>query len=474
MCKLPDKRLIWIMPTLLVIGLATLTFSVHEVKAFETIYILADGSISPQTASIHTDDNVTYLLTDTINGSITVEKANTIIDGGQHTLQGEGSGYGIDVTAVNNVTVRNITVTGFDYGIWFYLSSNSTITENVVTECNWNAITLHYSAGSQVSHNNITRCLDGMMIYTSFSNTLSNNNITNSHGGYAFQIDHYAHHNLIYENSDSNNSLFPGGGIYLAPYSYNNTFSSNNITGRIVIHNSPNNTFFHNSFATRWQVMSYPPGYMNIWRNTWDDGYPSGGNYWRDYNGTDTCNGLYQNDTGSDGIGDTPWTIDFGANNTDHYPLMGKFSQFTVSLPNEETTNITVISNSTITNFDGVRYWLSSPRGGLQAGQPYLQFNTNGENGSVGFCRLTIPRTALNSTAYVVLVDWYVTNATQLPVSSSTHVYLYFEYSQSSHEVIVTIPEFSPIIVPLFTITTLLAATFYRKKISIQLECGST
>jgi hypothetical protein len=54
--------------------------------------------------------------------------------------------------------------------------------------------------------------------------------------------------------------------------------------------------------------------------NTWDDGYPSGGNYWSDYNGTDLFNGLNQNETGSDGIGDTSYVID--AANQDRYPLM--------------------------------------------------------------------------------------------------------------------------------------------------------
>jgi len=54
--------------------------------------------------------------------------------------------------------------------------------------------------------------------------------------------------------------------------------------------------------------------------NIWDDGYPSGGNYWSDYNGTDLFSGPYQNITGSDGIGDTPYVID--ENNRDRYPLM--------------------------------------------------------------------------------------------------------------------------------------------------------
>jgi len=45
--------------------------------------------------------------------------------------------------------------------------------------------------------------------------------------------------------------------------------------------------------------------------NTWDDGYPSGGNYWSD------CTFEDQN---SDGICDAPYVID--ENNQDNYPLM--------------------------------------------------------------------------------------------------------------------------------------------------------
>jgi hypothetical protein len=61
------------------------------------------------------------------------------------------------------------------------------------------------------------------------------------------------------------------------------------------------------------------------WEPTmWDDGYPSGGNYWSDYRGVDLYSGPYQNETGSDGIGDTPYVID--ENNVDHYPLMNPWT----------------------------------------------------------------------------------------------------------------------------------------------------
>jgi hypothetical protein len=59
--------------------------------------------------------------------------------------------------------------------------------------------------------------------------------------------------------------------------------------------------------------------------NIWDYGYPSGGNYWSDCNGTDLCRGTFQNETGNDGIIDTPYVIDI--NNTDHCPLMNPWHQ---------------------------------------------------------------------------------------------------------------------------------------------------
>jgi hypothetical protein len=58
--------------------------------------------------------------------------------------------------------------------------------------------------------------------------------------------------------------------------------------------------------------------------NVWDDGYPSGGNYWSDYTGLDQKCGPGQNHSGSDGMGDTPYVID--SNNQDGYPLMNPWT----------------------------------------------------------------------------------------------------------------------------------------------------
>jgi hypothetical protein len=60
--------------------------------------------------------------------------------------------------------------------------------------------------------------------------------------------------------------------------------------------------------------------YENGSDTCWDDGYPSGGNYWSDYAGIDNYSGANQDQPGSDGIGDIPYIID--PYHVDNYPLI--------------------------------------------------------------------------------------------------------------------------------------------------------
>lgn len=52
----------------------------------------------------------------------------------------------------------------------------------------------------------------------------------------------------------------------------------------------------------------------------WNASYPVGGNFWSDYSGNDELSGPAQNLPTSDGVGDTPYSID--NTTTDAYPLM--------------------------------------------------------------------------------------------------------------------------------------------------------
>ena len=79
---------------------------------------------------------------------------------------------------------------------------------------------------------------------------------------------------------------------------------------------SLNNSIYHNNLINNAQqaVDDSENG------NKWDNGYPFGGNYWSDYTGSDLYSGPDQNISGSDGIGDTNYSID--SNSIDNYPLM--------------------------------------------------------------------------------------------------------------------------------------------------------
>jgi parallel beta-helix repeat protein len=83
-----------------------------------------------------------------------------------------------------------------------------------------------------------------------------------------------------------------------------NTISNNSVTG-INATTSYDNLIYHNNILNN-TLQAYDD---TEGQNMWDNGYPSGGNYWSDYLGHDSFSGSNQNIAGSDGIGDTPYNI---------------------------------------------------------------------------------------------------------------------------------------------------------------------
>jgi hypothetical protein len=168
-----------------------------------------------------------------------------------------------------------------------------------------------------ISDNIMTGCGEPVRLINTSRDIISCNVIRDSSGGFGFD---WANGNIVHNNTLIN----VGIGIVGGYPSYNNTFSENTIIGNsnAVSMNGifDNNRFFHNSFINNTIQVAISPTMVNIW----DDSYPSGGNYWSDYNGTDMFLGPAQDQLDSDGIGDTPYIID--ENNTDHYPLMGPWT----------------------------------------------------------------------------------------------------------------------------------------------------
>lgn len=291
---------------ILLTGVIAFSANVRKAEATGTIYIRTDGSIDPPAARIFTVDNGTYTFTDDIYDQIVVERSNIIIDGNGYALQGSGGGNGFYGNGISNVTMKNTKITGFEYGIYLNLTSDIAILSNNVTN-NWWGILLFESSNASIYGNNITEHVrQGIVLYISSNNRIFRNNITDNGWGNMQGIWLY----IAFNNSIGGNIITRNdNGIGLGSSSSNSIIGNNivaNDENGVQLINSTENLIYHNNLS-----QNKNQAYIENSANLWDDGYPSGGNYWSDYNGTDSS---------ADGIGDTPYVID--ANNTDNYPLI--------------------------------------------------------------------------------------------------------------------------------------------------------
>ncbi|MCJ2564191.1 MAG: right-handed parallel beta-helix repeat-containing protein [Candidatus Thermoplasmatota archaeon] len=129
---------------------------------------------------------------------------------------------------------------------------------------------------------------------------------------------------VVVEDQDIDNGTT---GILLG-FSSTNTIAGNTLSynkNGLYLTSSSGNEIYHNSF-----IFNAPQGWDGPENNFWDDGYPSGGNYWSGYAGADQYSGPDQDQPGSDGIGDDPRPLD--ASDEDRYPLM---SPYVSSIPPE-------------------------------------------------------------------------------------------------------------------------------------------
>ncbi|PVX23996.1 MAG: hypothetical protein CW691_08945 [Candidatus Bathyarchaeum sp.] len=334
---------------------STIQKAVNSAKSGDTIFVRAG----------------TYFETVTIKkNSLTLigeNKYTTIIDGGG------GTNRTILVDGADNVVISGFTIQNSYDGIYLYNSAYATVSGNIITTCTFRGIILSLSSFTTICGNTLTSNHDGVELYKSsyvtiyentitnsrfgigisrsVGNTFSENTITNSEDGIYIWNSSYTtvSGNTITHNANNGISLihssycnFSGNTITnseahgICPSSSSNCdvsenmlqsnyvgiklYSSSSVTvcENTMTHNviglgvsmSSGNIFFHNYFIVNtFQTSSYDSN------NIWDDGYPSGGNYWSNYEGTDSD---------GDGIGDTPYFIDL--RNIDNYPLMSPVS----------------------------------------------------------------------------------------------------------------------------------------------------
>jgi len=366
------------------------------------------------------------------------------------TLPNNGQGLLLAYTNNSRITDNNITTNDFglwlessfgntvcgssiennDYGVWLGSSSNNVLSGNNITD-NRYGVWPYLSFDNVLSENCIEKNSYGIWFDSSFENTVSGNNIEDNLVGFWFCG---SHNNSLSANNMKNN----GNGIQLGhDPSFSNTFFENDITNNDVgvkLLSSSNNRFYRNNFVNNTlQAYNYPSNCDNVWNDCVE------GNYWSDYDGADLNH---------DGIGDSGYEIE--ENNSDHYPLMGKFSSFNTSLG----YHVKVVSNSTMEDFEyfesnsTIRMYVSN----VTAGQVF------------GFCRIYVPHALMVEPCNVTVdgAEPYYVNYTVY--DDGDNRWIYFSYRHSELEIVV-IPEFSSLIIPLlFMIATLLVVIVFRRK----------
>ena len=247
---------------------------------------------------------------------------------------------------------------------------NTTVVGNAISNC-YNGIFADSVAVVKIADNSFHQFAgDGIYVQHTGRVHISNNRGSFGRAGVYLDTSSYAivENNLFFNN---------GYGVYIKRGSLhevrNNTIRDS-ATGIWV--DSSHNTITNNSVVTSWSHGIQIQGGINnsvhhnslidnghqaqdkVGSNQWDDGYPSGGNYWSDYIGLDVKSGPGQDQNGSDGILDSEYAIS-GENSVDRYPLAEPLYNIPPActiyapLPGENVTG-TVLVNGSSFDSDGV------------------------------------------------------------------------------------------------------------------------
>lgn len=313
------------------------------------------------------------ITTNNNNGIYLYESSNNCISGNMiNTNGGDGIYFG-DRSNSNNAS-GNMASNNYR-GICLAYCSDNDVSANVVFS-NWGGIHLIFSMGNRLTGNNMTDNLYNFGVYGSFlshfvheidtSNTADDKpvyylvnqedsiiepstlpqigylglvNSTNivvrdltlmkNHDGvlFAYVTDSTIENVNVSNNLNGISFVGSNGNTITRSISSDNEYrgiwlfdsSDNSVSRCTVSHNSLGifleysnaNTIHHNNFSDNAEQI-----YDFASTNTWDDGFPSGGNYWSDY-GTRYPDAQELDDSG---IWGTPYVID--EYNQDRYPLM--------------------------------------------------------------------------------------------------------------------------------------------------------
>ena len=367
----------------LVLGTAAHSGFVIEPVAGVAIWIVDDDGpgirLIQQAIGLASDGDTIMVHSGTYYEHLVVDKSLLIIGEDQNTTIVDGGGnWTIVEIAADNVTLKGFTLQHAGVGVLLEAEKEGTVlAENKISFTITHAVYGDRCGSAAIENNTITlNSGDGIFLYASKPSIIDNNLII-SNGKDGMRIRYssnntvtanfvQANTNGIYVNSDEdplrqsslaknneiagNHVLNNSCGIRIEHFGTGPADAENKIYDNFIAYNSVGlniygsnqNTAVHNNLVDNSKQVSIHESF----NNTWNDDYYSGGNYWSDHNGTDVCWGPNQNNTGTDGIADTSYTISENPGDEDIYPFM---------LPNEwlDTLQVDVLSPSNKTYRSG-------------------------------------------------------------------------------------------------------------------------
>ncbi|MCK4319700.1 right-handed parallel beta-helix repeat-containing protein [Candidatus Micrarchaeota archaeon] len=152
--------------------------------------------------------NDTVLCTDTYNlqGTIRFNEDNLELDCNGSVLDGPSSGNGIYILNVENITIKNCTITDYYMGISIS-HGNATITDSVIHSNSARGISIYNSDYNYIYNNTIHSNIDGIYLLDAHYSLLENNAIS-SNTDYGIRMSSNTKGNRIINNLISENGMW--------------------------------------------------------------------------------------------------------------------------------------------------------------------------------------------------------------------------------------------------------------------------
>ncbi|MDD2657769.1 MAG: NosD domain-containing protein [Candidatus Pacebacteria bacterium] len=302
---------------------------VQDLSQSHTVFIqtkkstkfILDDATGGDCASIGTWDSVTLTctLSTDLSETLEIDSDSITLDGAGHSISGSHTGNGVYLDGRTGVTIKNLRIANFSYGVTLNNSNGNRIEGDAFIDNDYQAIVFYNSHTNVISGNTVSLLASsssrhqGFTLFGSHENSFQNNTISlNAHAGTG---QHQAillfdsNGNTIVSNSVSD--TYQGILIFSSRHnpapSHDNIVRDNRIQdsvkeGIAIFSPSSGNQVYHNNFIRNG---ARPVDYGGDAADVFNLQAPEGGNYWDAFDEpSEGCD-----DANLDGLCDAPYVF---------------------------------------------------------------------------------------------------------------------------------------------------------------------